>query len=728
MKLHNLILTAGLVIISQFYVHAQEPKVALVLSGGGAKGFAHIGVLKVLEEEGLPISIIVGNSIGSIIGGVAATGYSAKEIELMAKSQNWDELLFDYVSRKYKSDNLKTAEQRYFLELPLNKDTEELELPSGVVSGQNVLNLFCKFMANVPDSVDFRKLPISFACIGTNLETGQEEVLMHGFLPKAVLASMAIPGMFSPVNFNGLYLVDGGIVNNYPSDVAQMMGADIIIGVDLQTKPLAKEQLNSADKIFGQIASFTDLEKGKCNRAIVDLNIKPNMEGYNMSSFTQEAVDTLIIRGEKAARQKITEIRELISKHNLEYQAVDRKYVEPKKYRIEQISLDNKLKIKEPYILDLSNLEVNKLYSASELQNSMYKLYGEGNFAMVYPSLIEKKDKYQLNIHTKLKQSSMLKIGFGANSADGVNLNLNYSFQDFRKLINLFTIDFKASYNPRVIITAETHNYKLPGIGLKIDAQHTEQGLFKLGKEKGKYKIFNANADIYTYKRFKNSSSILQLGLRYDFDSSNFSTENGTIIKEQSDRTQTSRFSAYSSFHFDSFDKYFLPKKGISFHAEFNINEVINSTLKSIPIVYANFEIVAPINNTLAFTGEIYHRAVYRNDYPGGLANYASDKYSAFNNYSLMYAGQYGLSFTDKIATCSKIGLRLKIANKHFLTPQVSILTDMDNWGEMNNADTKWLIGLNYSRMTILGPIDLSFNMPTNDEHLVFQGGIGFQF
>src|SRR5665647_902659 len=202
-----------------------RPKVAVVLSGGGAKGFSHIGVLKVLEEEGIPIDIIVGTSIGGLVGGIYSLGYTAKEMEDICKSQDWQSLLFDDFPRFYLSKADRALQQKYLFTLQVD-EKNKISLPQGVIKGQNVLNLLCGLAGNVPIDMDFRKLPISFACVAANLETGKEVIMTSGSLPTAMFASMAVPGIFQYPEREGLVLIDGGVVNNFPVDVAKKMGAD----------------------------------------------------------------------------------------------------------------------------------------------------------------------------------------------------------------------------------------------------------------------------------------------------------------------------------------------------------------------------------------------------------------------------------------------------------------------------------------------------------------------
>ncbi len=286
---------------------AERPKVAVVLSGGGAKGFSHIGVLKVLEEEGIPIDIIVGTSMGSLVGGLYSIGYTADELRDLAHNADWSELLSDNIPRKELDQNTRIEKQRYVLTVPVAKG-DKTGIIKGYIKGQNIINLFCGLIANVPESANFNDFPISFACVGTDLETGKEVVLNSGFLPTAMFSSMAIPGVFEPSEFDGHLLIDGGLVNNFPTDVAKKMGADIII--------------------------------------------MPNIEGYGTSSFYTSAVDTLINRGIKAGREAIDQIRSLKLKYNLQPRQISTALVQQNDWKINDISITGKYSMSENYLRD----------------------------------------------------------------------------------------------------------------------------------------------------------------------------------------------------------------------------------------------------------------------------------------------------------------------------------------------------------------------------------------
>ncbi|MFT5791621.1 MAG: NTE family protein, partial [Saprospiraceae bacterium] len=232
----------------------KDVKVGLVLSGGGAKGFAHVGVLKVLEEAGVRVDYIGGTSMGAIVGSMYASGYSAKEIDSLIRTFDFDKIMQDEVPRKSKPFYEKENGEKYAITFPLKKG--KITIPKAVSKGQNVLNLMTELLQHVDTITDFNKLPIPFFCIATNLETGKQEILNSGFLPKAVQASGAFPTLLEPVEIGGKLLIDGGVVNNFPIDEIIEMGADIVIGVDLRSDYDEKDELDSALKIVNQIISF----------------------------------------------------------------------------------------------------------------------------------------------------------------------------------------------------------------------------------------------------------------------------------------------------------------------------------------------------------------------------------------------------------------------------------------------------------------------------------------
>lgn len=293
------------ILISNVIFATARPKVGVVLSGGGAKGMAHIGALKVIEEAGIPIDIIVGTSMGSIIGGLYSIGYTAAQLDSIVMSQDWNILLSDKAYRKKLDFQTKEHSSHYILSVPFFEKPQDL-ISGGVIKGRNIGHMLWQLTEGYHDSLDFRKLPVPFACVSQDLVTGDEIVFESGVLPIAIRSSMSIPGVFAPVSLNDRVLIDGGIVNNYPVDIARKMGADIIIGVDVQDPMKSAKELQGS--ILAQLSQLIDIQskdRWQQNIGNSDVYIKVNVKGYNTASFTTIAIDSLIERGEQAARMQM---------------------------------------------------------------------------------------------------------------------------------------------------------------------------------------------------------------------------------------------------------------------------------------------------------------------------------------------------------------------------------------------------------------------------------------
>ena len=283
-----------------------HPKIGLVLSGGGAKGFAHVGALKVIEEAGIPVDFITGTSIGSIVGGLYAMGYDAATLEKIIGNQNWEALLSNESRRAFIPAITKEEQSRYLLSLPIK--AKKISIPEGVLNGQKAMDLFTYLSYGYHDVNDFSHLPIPFKCIAADIATGEEVVLDKGFLPRAMRASMSVPAVFAACEIDNRMLVDGGIINNFPVDRCREMGADIIIGIDIGDELMNKEKIQSIPDMISQLTTLLGFERSKKNSEDVDILIKPDISGYSASSFNTEAAKVLMKRGEDAARKVLPEL------------------------------------------------------------------------------------------------------------------------------------------------------------------------------------------------------------------------------------------------------------------------------------------------------------------------------------------------------------------------------------------------------------------------------------
>ncbi|MDT0553978.1 patatin-like phospholipase family protein [Urechidicola vernalis] len=375
-------------------------KVGLVLSGGGAKGFAHVGVIKVLEEAGIRVDFVGGTSMGAIIGSLYASGYSSKDIDSIIRSVDFEKIMLDEIPRRAKPFYEKQSGENHVLVLPIKK--KKIELPKAISKGQNVLNLLTELLDHVDTVSDFNKLPIPFVCIATDIETGEPVVIRDGFLPTAVQASGAFPTLLEPVERDGRLLIDGGVVNNFPVNEVKKMGADVIIGVSLSNNFDKKEDLNSILKIINQIVNFQVYSNYEDQVKSTDVHLNPDMRGYDVTSF--DKYDTIFNLGEAIARtrmQDLLEIAEAQKEKRPPFELTKRQ----KEFNISAIDIEGNLDYTNKYVMAKMKLEVGKTISYSDILDGINQLSATGNFTNIQYKLIE--EEKGVRVELKLKQNEI---------------------------------------------------------------------------------------------------------------------------------------------------------------------------------------------------------------------------------------------------------------------------------------------------------------------------------
>jgi len=283
----------------------ERKKVAVVLCGGGAMGTIHIGALKVLEEAGIPIDMVTGTSMGSIIGGMYAVGYDAADIEAIINSMDWGDILRDRLSMRNQTLAERERQNIYLFDYRLFLDKSQDTLAGGFIRGINVEKTLRHYLRQ-PEDIDFKSLPRPFGCIATDLVTDSEVVLDHGSLAQSIRASMAVPGIFAPVRMDPYILVDGGTKNNFPADLARKMGADIVIGI--RTDLGLNDKYYSTSDILERSVGADIHNRSDENDKYCDLIIRVPVRGYSAAHFYRSAIKELIKRGEEATRAQMDSI------------------------------------------------------------------------------------------------------------------------------------------------------------------------------------------------------------------------------------------------------------------------------------------------------------------------------------------------------------------------------------------------------------------------------------
>ncbi len=408
---------------------AQQPlKVGVVLSGGGAKGYAHVGVLKVLEEAGIRIDYIGGASMGAIVGGIYAAGWTPEEMDSLLHATDITATIQELQPRRDKSFFEKEYGEKYALSLSLQDF--KVTLPAAYSRGQKVFELFSRWTSRVNHIRDFSKLPIPYFCTGTNVSNGEEVIMDSGLLPLAMRASGALPGLLSPVRIDGRLISDGGIVNNFPAREMKRRGVDIIIGVSVEDGLYHEDELGSIGNLLVQIGSFQMVERSKEQVKYCDIYLHPQFENYGLTSF--EAVDSLIQIGEDAARAVFDDLV-AIAKRQQELPTIPRNPLPPAK---DTLSVDSLVLAFNPvfsksYLLSNFPVKLPGKISNNDFYTGLKQLYGTGYFNFIYYQLdTVPENSYALTLLPEIKPGydRQLRVGLHYDPVFKSSLLLNLTF------------------------------------------------------------------------------------------------------------------------------------------------------------------------------------------------------------------------------------------------------------------------------------------------------------
>ena len=727
MKKFSFILLIGVFAwINTYSQDMQRPKVALVLSGGGAKGFAHIGTIKVLEQEGIPIDMIVGTSMGSIVGGFYSLGYSADQIEKIVKGEDWGRLLSDQVNRKHMSQNMRIEHQRYIGSLLVNDKYEPI-VPKGVVNGQNIINLFCKLASDVPKNADFTKFPIPFTCIGTNIATGKEMILDHGYLPTAIFSSMSIPGVFLPINHEGNMMLDGGLVDNFPTDIAKRMGADIIIGVDIRTDLHESKDIVSMKQLMDQLINFYSVSKDSVNKSLCNILIRPDIAGYNVYSFSAEAADTLIRRGMEAAYSKVDEIKALKQKYHLQPNELAHKLLMPDSLKITKVTLSGNYSMSDRLILDNLELTFPGTYSPDEIQDAIDKLYGLGYFKRVYFTLDDDKKGKVLNLILEEEPTKNLNLGLRVNTTNAVSIVVNFTQKDYRRFLGLVSFTADISSNPGFSFQTELSKGNLPVMGLQIDGKFNKYDAFLDKKKTFTTDLYYGAASLYTYKSMR-SSSMVGLGFKQEFFIGNIYNSSVVDTFFTITKTQVGVSNLYTYFSFDNLDDYYFPGKGSEFYTEFSL--VSDADYKNIcPVALLKNRNIFKLTGNASFLLNIYGRAILLNEiHPYKTTFVGGAEYSPYFSNHFPFYGLPPITPVGDFSVIGLVGFQFRFAHGHYISLLGNCLLDNNEIYPFNEYATTIGTAIKYSARTKFGPVDFTAGFSGGYDKPTISANIGYWF
>ncbi|MCI5064766.1 patatin-like phospholipase family protein [bacterium] len=422
-----------------------RPKVGLVLAGGGALGFAHVGVLEVLEEHRIPIDLVTGTSMGAIVGAAYSAGVPLTEMKSLLASTDWDELFGEEVARRGVPFRYKGGRNReIYGSVKFGLDEEgELSLPLGVVEGQLVLPLLQRLYKTVPNPTDFDKLPLPFRAVTADIETGAAYVPERGDLAKVVRASMSVPGFFSPLEIDGKLLVDGGIANNTPVNIAQEMGADILIVVELFADLQTRQELNSPFAISGQIISLLLSQNSALQRSRMggrDLLLAPDVKGFSATDFPKG--EEILDRGRREALRMLPKLAAL-SVGEEQYQRYQEQRQSPQPSRptsnlVARLIITNDSNIPDDQLEDMISLRPGEAFHLEAIEEGIQAIYETGLFQSVTYDAIDTPEGKEITVRARRKEYLDNYYRIGLALEDNFQGENNYRLGIFHRKNDIF--------------------------------------------------------------------------------------------------------------------------------------------------------------------------------------------------------------------------------------------------------------------------------------------------
>lgn len=538
--------------IKEGLIIPKNPKIGLSLSGGGAKGFAHIGVLKILDSLGVKVDYISGTSMGSIVGGLYASGYTGKDIEKIVLETDFYTLIANEKTRQ-ETTFFNKSNDKYLLTVPI-KDGKINVLPKAISTGQKNIYMLKELFKNVANVDDFSKLPIPFLCIATNLESGKMEIFEKGDLVSSIMASSAFPSLMDPVKIGDSLYIDGAMTVNYPSKPLKDKGMDIVIGVDLSQGLVKREQLNSLIDILNQVIDFGIQKETKNQYQYTDINIHPDLTGMTATSYGDK--EKILEKGYTEAK-KYTDILSQLPKTDHQVLRAPISSIFSNVYKIDSLTVENNRIFGRNYILGKMNLKVPSMQTYGAINKMIDRLYATNNYRLINYDIISQNNKNILKLNvTEDDTRFFLKFGLHYDEVFKTGLLLNATVKRLIFSNSTIALDMVVGDKPRYYFNYFIDNGYIPGFGVYASGM--------------KFDLFDKNSDITeNWTWFRNEAFIQSIwrdkyaiggGLSHDYYQSRIPST--TISDNQN------FFNPYAFLKSDSQDDKSFPTKGFYLYAE----------------------------------------------------------------------------------------------------------------------------------------------------------------
>lgn len=631
----------------------KNAKIGLSLSGGGAKGFAHIGVLKVLDSLGVKVDYISGTSMGAIVGGLYASGYTGKEIEKIVMDTDFYNIIANEKTRQ-ETSFFDKAVNRYILSIPV-KDGKINVLPKAISTGQKNIYLLKELFKNVSTIDDFSKLAIPFMCIGTNLESGKMQIFEKGDLVSAIMASSAFPSLMDPVKIGDSLYIDGAMTINYPSKPLKDKGIDIVIGVDLSQGLANRKNLQSAIDILNQVIDFGIQKETQNQYSYTDINIHPDLTGMGATSY--DAKKRILDSGYVEAQKYLEPLSLLPKKENVLLRA-PMNSIFSNIYKIDSLSVENNHIFTKNNIQGKINLRIPSLQTYGSINKMIDKLYATNNYKLINYDLVQSVDGNYLKLQvTEDDTRFFLKFGLHYDEIFKTGLLINATAKRLLFRNSTISLDMVIGDKPRYYFNYIIDNGYIPGFGFYASGMNLELN----DVDSNVYEKWNwYRNEAYIQSVFRDRYAIGG-GISHDyFESKGIADSNYSEVQNF--------LNAYVFIKSDTQDDLSFPTKGILLHAEGKLLDIINDnqegrTFQAKITTKLNF----PISSRLTYRLGLFGGFTLGDDLPkyyqygiGGLFEQNLGNFTSLSGY------EFGQAFSKNLLSASNT-LQYNVFKNYYL-------------------------------------------------------------
>ncbi len=706
----------------------RSPKIGLALSGGGAKGFAHIGVLKVLEEAGIQPDIVTGTSMGSVIGGLYAIGYSPAMLEEIALSNNWEEFFSNRSPRQYQSIYQKTNQSQNLLNFPFKDGS--VRLPRGLIKGQKIAMMLYRLTEPYHGVTDFRNLPIPFAAIATDLATGEAVRMDRGYLPDAIRASIAIPSIFEPVEIDSVSYIDGGVARNIPATDARELGADIVISSDVSTSLAPVDSLQSFVNILWQAVGFTMQASNKQQLALTDIHIQPDIGGYTTFDFDKTA--QLIQKGEQAARKMLPQLKALADSLDKPKNKLPPVPQQSDTLLIKELQINGSNSYIRDRLKSSLHLEPPTQQSLSELEYKLNRIYNSGSFTDLISYRLQQlpdQDGYLLNLDISTQNQQTVGLGARYDSHYKASLLFNGTFNKIFTPGDVLLADLRLGEQIQLQSTYFLPLSFYPKTDLAVMGSITRLPVDIFSNDQRISKIDVEQLSFSPHLRIEIMPELF-FGIGPHFEVYNLNEAIGeTLFLSNINGLITGQMLVYG----DSFNHAYFPSKGQQLFIKSELSNSRWGSSRSFFQLTADWETRLPVSDRLSFLSRITagRTVTYSSTLPLHYRYFGGGAIpvSIFQERQFPLLGYQVQELSGDHMQALQLGVQLRVQSNSFLQFKwnAASFSDQSKWKiQPSNFDSGF--GISGGTNTIIGPVELTLMAPDFDGPYALRINVGHVF